>query len=147
MQEFIETFHVDWKIILAQLLNFGLVFLALYVLAAKPLRKIIKQRGEEISKGLSDAKAGREMLSKTQIEYDKMLTKARSEAMEIFENAKKEANLQKEEIIKKAHGEVDTMIENGKKNLEAEKNKMLEDVKKEVANLALLAAEKIMKGK
>ena len=56
MQEFITTFHIDWKLMVAQLFNFGVVFLAFYLLAAKPLRKLMKERGEVISKGLNDSK-------------------------------------------------------------------------------------------
>ena len=147
MQEFIETFHIDWMAMLAQVLNFGLVFLALYVLAAKPLRKLIAERGEEIAKGLDNAKVSRELKDNAEHEYKEALARARVEANTLFETAKKEANLKKEEMLANAHSEVDQMIANGKKNLEAEKSKIMEDAKKELASLALFTAEKIMKEK
>jgi F0F1-type ATP synthase membrane subunit b/b' len=44
MEELITTFHIDWKLMIAQIVNFGLVFALLYWLAAKPLSKLMKDR-------------------------------------------------------------------------------------------------------
>lgn len=144
MEEFVKTFHIDWKLMLAQIFNFGLVFLAFYLLAAKPLRKLMHERGEEIETGLSDAKENAILLEKTKKEYDEALAKARMEAQKVFEEGKKEALDKKESMINEAKTEVANIIENGKKNLEAEKTKMITDAKNELATLAMLAAEKIM---
>src|SRR3989339_493777 len=123
MEEFIETFHIDWMLMLAQTINFGLVFLALYMLAAKPLKKLVKERTEEITKGLLDAKTNKETLQATKQEYDNAIRQARAEAQTIFETSKTEAMAKKNEMLEQAKTEVATMIENGKKTLEAEKTK------------------------
>lgn len=147
MEDFINTFHVDWKIMLAQILNFGLVFLALYALAAKPLRKLISERTLEISKGLENAVLSREIKESADKEYKDALARANKDANDLFEKAKKEANLKKEEMLANAKTEADVILANGKKALEVEKIKILEDAKKDLASLAVLAAEKIMSGK
>lgn len=147
MQEFIETFHIDWMAMIAQVLNFGLVFLALYVLAAKPLRKLIKERGEEIAGGLADAKVNAETLKATKEEYDKALAKARVEANALFEKGKKDAEVNRVELIEKAKNEAKTILDNTRKTLEADKVKIVEDAKKEVASLVISATEKILKEK
>lgn len=144
MEEFISTFHIDWKLMLAQVINFALVFLALYMLAAKPLKKLVKERSEEISTGLSDAKANAETLKATKEEYDKAIRAAKNEANIIFESSKKEALDKKNEMLEQAKGEVSLMIENGKKALESEKIKMLEDAKKEIVSLVISTTEKLI---
>ena len=144
MEEFIETFHIDWKLMIAQIVNFGIVFLVFYFLAAKPLGKLIKDRTNEIETGLTDAKENAELLEKTKKEYSDVLTKARMEAQKIFEEGKKEALAKKDAMLNDARSEVETMIEAGRKNLEAEKIKMVADAKNELASLALLAANKII---
>lgn len=147
MQEFINTFHIDWKLMIAQLFNFGLVFLAFYLLAAKPLRKIMNERGEVISKGVNDAKINAEILEKTSKEYKEVLAKARIEANKIFQDGKKEAENKKTVMLEAAKVEVASLVENGKKSLQSEKIKMVEDAKKEIVNLAMLATEKLMSSK
>src|SRR3989339_1442851 len=147
MEEFIETFHIDWMLMLAQTINFGLVFLALYMLAAKPLKKLVKERTEEITKGLLDAKTNKETLQATKQEYDNAIRQDRAEAQTIFETSKTEAMAKKNEMLEQAKIEVATMIENGKKTLEAEKTKMVNEAKNEVASLVIQATEKVLQEK
>lgn len=147
MQEFIDTFHIDWMVMLAQLFNFGLVFLALYILAAKPLRKLISERGMEIARGIENANQSREIKENADREYKEALSRARKEAQDIFDKAKIEANKKKEEMLLNAGKEVENLLLNGKKSLEIEKTKMLEDAKRELASLAILAAQKIIEEK
>lgn len=147
MESIISTFHIDWKIIVAQVVNFGIVFAVLYIYALKPLSKLMAERSEKIAKGITDAKSNADVLSQTEKEYEDTLRKARAEAQKVFEEGKKEALAKKETMLNDARTEVATMIENGKKTLEAEKVKMVGEAKRELASLALLAAEKIMEEK
>ncbi|MEI8174481.1 MAG: ATP synthase F0 subunit B [bacterium] len=147
MNEFINTFHIDWKLMIAQLFNFGIVFLAFYLFASKPLSKLMKERGETISKGVNDAKVNAEILGKTSKEYESALSKARLEANKIFQDGKKEAEAKKVLMIEEAKKEAKVIIENGKKSLETEKVKMVEEAKKEIVALAMKATEKLLSSK
>ena len=147
MDSIISTFHIDWKIIIAQAVNFGVVFVVLYIFALKPLSKLMAERAEKIKKGVDDANINASVLEKTSKEYEQALMKARLEANTIFQSAKKEAETKKAQMMEDAKKEVKTIIDNGKKSLEAEKSKMVEEAKKDIASLAILAAEKIMQDK
>jgi F-type H+-transporting ATPase subunit b len=147
MESIISTFHIDWKIIIAQAVNFGIVFVVLYIFALKPLNKLMAERAEKIKKGIDDAKTNATTLEKTQKEYNEVLMKARLEANTIFQSAKKEAEEKKNAMLNDAKNEVKNIIDAGKKNLEIEKTKMVEDAKKEIASLAMLAAEKVISSK
>lgn len=144
MEEFIETFHIDWKLMIAQLFNFGVVFLAFYLLAAKPLRKLMKERGEVISKGVHDAKVNAEILEKTQKASEEILSQARVEAHKFSQENRKEEEKRRAAMLEDAKKEVKNIIESGKKILEAEKIEMVQEARNEMVSLAMLAAEKIM---
>ncbi len=144
MASIINTFHIDWKIIVAQAVNFGIVFVVLYIFALKPLNKLMKERSEKIGKGVSDAKQNAELLEATKVEYESALTKARAEAQTIFQEGKQKAEAKRTEMFESAKVEVKTLIDNGKKTLEAEKSKMVEDAKKEVVSLAIEATKKLL---
>lgn len=147
MDEFISTFHIDWKLMLAQVINFAIVFAVFYFLASKPLSKLIKDRTQEIETGLKDAAANAKILKATESEYESVIAKAKNEANTIFQTGKKEAEAKKASMLEDARNEVAGIVENGKKMLEVEKVKMVEDAKKEVANLAILAMEKLLADK
>jgi len=144
MDSFIATFHIDWKILIAQAINFGIVFALLYFFALKPLKKIMGERTTTIEGGISDAKANAEILKNTKKEYDGIVAKARLEAHAIFQEGKKEAEIKKAEMLALAQKDVDTMIINGKKTLESEKTKMIEEAKGEIVSLVVKATEKLL---
>lgn len=144
MESFISTFHIDWKIIVAQAINFLIVLFVLYFLLVKPLKKTMAERSKNIEGGLNDAKENAQLLSKTKKEYEEIVQKARSEAHEVFQEGKREAEAKKAEMMEKAKQEVDTLVANGKKVLESERVKIVEEAKKEIVSLVVLATEKLL---
>ncbi len=145
MESFISTFHIDLKIIIAQTVNFIIIFLVLYFFALKPLKKIMNERTSIIEKGISDAKNNAEIIISTRKKYEEIIAQARIEAHQLFQEGKKESEAKKNEIIEEAQSEVLLMIANGKKNLETEKTKMIEEAKVEIVSLVVAATEKILK--
>lgn len=144
MDSFIETFHIDWKIIVAQSINFVIVLFVLYFLLVKPLKKLMKERSENIEGGLHDAVANAELLANTQKEYDQIVASARTEANVIFQEGKHEAESKKTEMLENAKKEVDNMIASGKKVLLSEKAKIIEEAKLEIVSLVVLSTEKLL---
>lgn len=147
MDSFIETFHIDWKIIIAQSINFVIVLFVLYFLLVKPLKKLMKERSEHIEGGLHNAKINAELLANTKKEYNEVIANARTEAHTLFQEGKKEAELKKAEMLENAKKEVDNMVLNGKKLLESEKAKILEESKNEIVTLVVKATEKLLESK
>jgi F-type H+-transporting ATPase subunit b len=144
MESIISTFHIDWKILIAQAINFAVVFVVLYIFALKPLSKLMAERSEKISKGINDAETNAKLLEETHKEYESALSKARNEANKIFQDGKKEAEAKKTLMLEEAKKEVALVVENGKKTLEVEKVKMVAEAKKEIVTLVTKATEKIL---
>ncbi len=145
MESFISTFHIDWKILIAQAINFGIIFAVLYFFALKPLKKVMSERTNVIEKGIKDAKHNAELIASTQKEYEKVIADAKAEAHTLFQEGKKEAESKKAEMMAKAQSEVEAMVANGKKSLETEKAKMVEEAKSEIVSLVVAATEKVLK--
>lgn len=146
MDSLISTFHIDWHLIVAQMVNFAVVFAVLYWFALKPLGKLMNERKETIEKGLSDAKTNAQLLSNTEKEYTDALAKARQEGAGIVAAAKKDAEAEKARIMVDAKKSADQTIASGKAELAAEKQKMLDDAKKDLAALVINATEKVLEG-
>lgn len=144
MDSFIETFHIDWKIILAQAINFIVVLFVLNFLLIKPLKKTMRERTSKINGGLNDAKINAELLEKTKKEYEEVIQKAKVEAHTIFQDGKHEAEKKKAQMLEDSKKEVESMIANGKKTLEGEKAKMIEEAKQEIVSLVVSATEKLL---
>ena len=99
MDSLISTFHIDWHLIVAQLVNFAVVILVLWRFALKPLGKLMDERGQTIAGGLENAKKQEDLLKAQQAQYDATLAQARAEAATIMKDVKKEAEAKKAEMM------------------------------------------------
>ena len=144
MDGLIETFHIDIKIIIAQLVNFAIVFAVLYYFAFKPLGKLMRERKNEIEKGLSDAQKSKEELSSALERSDEEIKKGKAKANEIITEAKKKGD----EIIgraqEKAEEEAQKIISQAQLQLEKEREQMEKELLEKTAGLVTLGVQKIL---
>lgn len=144
MESLIETFHLDWKVMVAQAVNFAIVIAVLYFFALKPLKKLMDERGATIQGGLDNAEKQKELLAAQEAEYAKALAAARAEAASMMKEAKADTEKYRGEMMAQAQADVAASIEAGKKQLEAEKERMMGDAKKEIVALVMSATEKVL---
>lgn len=146
MEELISTFHIDWKLMIAQIVNFAFVFGLIYWLAAKPLSKLIKDRTKEITDGLDNAKKAESELANANIKKEEIIREGKEDAKkiisisqadgkEIVKESKDKAIIEKEEIIKQA--KIDALKE--KQNAD-------DQVRKEAAELVSSSVRKVIEG-
>jgi F-type H+-transporting ATPase subunit b len=147
MDSLISTFHIDIKLLLAQIINFAIVFAVLYFFVLKPLTKVMKDRSDKIEKSLNDAKDIEAKLAKTEEDYMKEITKAKKEAGVILEQAKQMGEENKSATIARAKEEVGQIINQEKQKIQTEKAETLREIKKDVANLVEAALVKLIEEK
>ena len=129
----------------------SLIFIVLIFLlkkfAWKPILDTINEREDGIKNALESAeKARQEMtllqsdneatLKKARAERDALLKEARDIKQKLIDDAKNEANIEAEKIIVQAQ-----------ETIASEKNAAIVDLKKQVANLSVDIAEKVLKEK
>lgn len=144
MDSVISTFHIDWKLLIAQIFNFAIVFGVLYYFAIRPLFKVMRERSEKIEKSLSDAKSIEQKLKDIEADRDKIIASARGEAHKILEQTRAQASTAREESLVKTREEISRLINQEKENMRREKAQVFEELKKDVANLVVLGMEKIL---
>lgn len=147
MDSLIEVFHIDIKLLLAQMINFAIVFGVIYYFVLKPLMKVMGERTEKIEKSLEDAKEIERKMEETQKEYNLKITEAKKEANDILTKANETAEKKKIEIVEKAKGEIGILINKEKANMQVEKAATLKEIKKEVADLVVASLKKILEEK
>lgn len=144
MDSIIETFHLDIKLLIAQAVNFAIVFAVLYWFVIKPLSKIMGERTKKIEKSLEDAKEIEARLGNTKKDYDEVIAGGKIKANEIMEKANELAEKKKAEMIAKAKEEIGVIINQEKAKLQADKGQALKEIKKEMAELIASSLEKVL---
>jgi F-type H+-transporting ATPase subunit b len=147
MESLISTFHIDVKLIIAQLVNFAVVFSVLYFFAFKPLVKIMTDRSEKIDKSLKDADEIEKRLALTEKEQSEIISAAKKQASLIIEEADKRGEERRNELITKAKEDIGQVINAEREKMAREKGETLKEIKKEVASLVVMTVEKLLNEK
>lgn len=125
-----------------------MVFLILFYAIKKnlwgPITKMIDSRHEVIMKELTDAENKNLDAEAYLVETKKMLDKAKVDAKDIIDVAKKNALANEERIVKDAENKSKKMIESAELRIERDMAEARENIKDEIVDVALMAAEKVV---
>jgi F-type H+-transporting ATPase subunit b len=144
MDELVKTFHIDWKLLIAQLVNFAIVAGVLWYFALKPLMKVMNKRTSDIEQSLKDAKEIEQKLHDAEKTKQAVIIEAQKEAQILMEKSYKDAETMKEEKLRETRQEMEKIAAKTKADLLLEKDKMIQEAKHDVADLVISASSKII---
>jgi F-type H+-transporting ATPase subunit b len=145
MEQLIHAFGIDARLILLQVINFGLLMAVLSYLLYKPVLKVLHERQEKIAQGVKDAaEAG---LAKEQATEEKkgIIAAANKEAEAMAARAKEHAGVKGDELVAAAQAKAEQIAKDAALRSEEMKAAALKESEAEIAKLAVLAAEKVLK--
>lgn len=125
------------------LLIFGVTFMVLKKFAFPKIGEALDKRAATIRESLEAAEQQKEESDKMLADYRQRLTEAREQADEIVSKARKAAETTKSEATAEGQAKREDLVEAARKDIEAEKARALDDIRKEVANLTILATEQV----
>ena len=145
MDSIISTFHINLWSLVAQLVNFGVVFVVLYLFALKPLMKAMNERSEKIASGLKDSDEAKKILEGAKNSQDEIIKNARIESEEIIKKAEIIADRERLSIIEKTKEEIARMSQSNMEGVIREREMMRSELRGELASLVAISTEKILK--
>lgn len=141
--------HADSGVLLKdflyRVLNFGLVVALLVYFLAKPMKKGLAGRREEIEKTLAEAKQAQQEAEAKFAEYDRKLSQATEEIAEIGEAIRREGELEKQKIIENAKQMAIKIEQDAEKAAELEVAKARATLQREAVQIAVELAEDLLK--
>jgi F-type H+-transporting ATPase subunit b len=120
--------------------------IALFVLkryAFGPIQHAIDARRERIRDSLEEADRAREEARALLEEHRKLIARAKSDAEAILAQARTESDAQRERVREETDADRQRRLEETKKQIEAETQRALEQIRAEVADLTVIATEKV----
>jgi F-type H+-transporting ATPase subunit b len=100
MNELFSAFGIDYKILIAQILNFFLIFIVIYKFLLQPLNKVIQERQNKVLEGLKIREESKKLIRKIKKLRDKILDKAYQEKEKILFEAEEIKKQKLEELMK-----------------------------------------------
>lgn len=143
MMEYTGLIEINWSIIMIWT-TVIVLFLVLKKFFFEKVKNFMETRSNSIQDAFDSAEAVNRRADEKMQNYTKRIANVEAEGREIIRDAKIKADAQAREIIEDANKQATEIMNKAEKNIEREKQKAMEEMRKEVAALAMLAAERIV---
>src|ERR671935_759022 len=122
---------------------FLVVLFVLKKYAFGPIQQMIDTRRERIEQAIAEADNAREEARNLLEEHRKLIGQAKSEAEEILAEARQVGQAMQARVKEETEADRQRRLEETKRQIESETRRALEEIRAEVAELSLVAAEKV----
>jgi F-type H+-transporting ATPase subunit b len=125
------------------LVAFGLTLYLLNRLAFPRIQEALDRRRKAIEESIDSAERTRREADELLEEYRARLKEAREQADDIVTRARKASESYQEESRAEARQQREELMEATRRDIESETRRAIEDIRREVANLTVIATEKV----
>jgi len=143
----LESLGIDFKLLIAQAINFLILLLLLNKFLYKPIVQLLSDRKKKIEEGVKNSERARVELDKAQGEAKKIIARAIEDAQKIENESKQTAETEVTKILALAQGRAQKIIEGAQSSATVEQQKIEKKAKENIAELVSAAVEKILEQK
>ncbi len=131
--------------LIAYLLNFLILLGILYLMAYKPILRLLDQRAERIRESLAAADQARQEATSAREAIEEQINEARREGQRLLEQAREASDRFRTEEMDRPRGEAETFIERAHADIQRERDAAIQEVRANFGELAITAAERVIR--
>jgi len=135
---------LDLATFIGQLVSFLILLGLLVYFGYKPIRKMLDERANRIKESMEQAEATKQEYERAEVAVREQISKARQEGQAVISQATQVGDRFKEEAKEEARKEAQAIVDRTRVELERERDKAIDDLRREFADTAILAAEKVI---
>jgi len=141
----LKALGINLPSLLAQLINFFLLLGLLYLVAYKPVMRMLDERRRRIQEGIQASEEAKERLAQTEKEVQAQLEKARQEGQAFIAQAQQISGRIQEESRQQARQEAEQLLGRARNEIQLERDSAIAELRKEFADLTVRAAERVIR--
>ena len=141
-----EGIGINLPLLIAFVINFVILFGLLTLVLYKPVLKVLDERQAKIKESMDQAEQIREQTARSEEQIKTHIETSRREGQAIIAQATQIGERLKEEAKEGAHKEAESLITKAQAEIRQERDKTVDELRQEFANIAILAAEKVING-
>ncbi len=126
------------------LCNVFILYIILRKFFWEKIKKFMDDRAAAVQDAIDAAEAVNKRADEKMANYSKRIANVEEEGREIIKASKQQADAQAQIIIEEARKQASDIIAKAEKTIEQEKAQAMEEMRKEIASIAMLAAEQIV---
>ena len=136
---------VNLPLLVVFIINFIVLFILLRLFLYKPVLKMLDERAKRTKEGMELAEATKKEYEQAKGEVQKQIENGRQEAQAIIAQALQTGERLKEESRAEATKQAQVIIDRTRAELDSERDKIVDGLRKEFVDIAISAAEKVIK--
>lgn len=140
----IEALGISLKEFIFYMINFLILVGVLTKFLYKPFLGVLEERKKKIQDAFDSAEMINRRADEKMANYTARIANVEEEGREIIKEAKQRAEAQAADIISEANEKASQIVAAAQRQIELDKQKAMDEMKQQVAALAMMAAEKIV---
>ena len=139
-----EGLGINLPTLLAQIVNFVILLGLLYLVAYKPIIRMFDERSRKIKESMEQTEFIKEQAAHAEEEVKKQLEAAGKQGEELIARAARAGEEVRQGIHQQAEQEAESLLARARTEIQRERDEAIDELRKEFADLTILAAEKVI---
>ena len=140
----LESLGINMPTLVAQLINVAILFGLLYLVAYKPIMRMLDERSRRVKESMEQTENVKQQAERAEDEASKRIADASREGEEVVARAMRTGEEVRKEAQEQARQEAETLISRARAEIQQERNEAVGELRKEFADLTVTAAEKVI---
>lgn len=141
MEEIAHSLGIEWKLLIAQIINFGILAFVLFKLVYKPLLKVLDERTEMVRDAAEKSSSIDARLAEIKELEEKVLAEARANGAKLVKDAEISAKELRNKLEIDAHTHAEKIVKEAEARILADQNKRDAEIRKEIISVVATAIE------
>ncbi len=130
--------------LIAQIVNFGILFGLLYLVAYKPVMRMLDERSRRVKESMEQTESIKEQAARAEEEAKKRIEAASMEGQEAVARAVRTGEEIRQKAQQEARPEAEAIIAKARLEIQQERDEAIDELRKELADLTIVAAGKVI---
>jgi F-type H+-transporting ATPase subunit b len=144
MEEVLVKLGVNWPTLIAQLINFVILFGLLYLVAYKPIMRMLDERSRKVKESMEQTEFIKQQAEQAEEEAGKRIEAASKEGQELIAKATRTGEEVRRQAQQEAKQDAESLITRARTEIQRERDEGIDELRKEFADLTIMAAEKVI---
>jgi F-type H+-transporting ATPase subunit b len=141
MSGLLSSLGIEWKSLIAQLINFGILVFVLWKLVYKPILKVLDDRAQMAKDAAEKSSSIESKMEEMKLREEEILAKARASGEKLVKDAEGAAANLKKKLSDEATVSAQKIVNDAEARMRSENEKFQSELKKEIVSIVASAIE------
>jgi F-type H+-transporting ATPase subunit b len=140
----LEGLGINLPTLIAQIINFVILLGLLYLVAYKPIMRMLDERSNRVKESMEQTESIKEQAADAEEEARKRIEAASREGQELVAHAVKTGEEIRQKAQEDAKPEAEALLSRARQEIQQERDEAIAELRREFTDLTIAAAEKII---